>query len=479
MRATQFALLAVVVIVALGFALLADSLTSDIEHENFQATEEVMVDMANVLAAIVQSGIKNHTLDAEVLHQAWPLAVERRFEAAIFDLTKTQITTHVYLTDEHGVVIYDSDNDLNTGRDLGTAKDVYLTLKGAYGARSSRSKKDDSRTSVLHVAAPVYDGKNIIGVLTVRKPKLDQWPFIQQRRSKIQLSSVLIGSGIALFVGAVLFWYLQPLRRLTAYVQAIKRGERPSLPNLRASADVNTLAVALEEMREELEGRDYAATYVQTLTHELKSPLAAIQATSELLAEGTMDAEQRQRFTDNLRHESSRAEHLLRQMLRLAEVERLKALPVRTEVDLCHITHQAVAELAGAAAAKQVLCDVMLPTEVCPLQGDPALLQHAVINLLENALDFSPAGGRIEVALSKTNGQLSLQIRDQGPGIPDYALPRVFERFYSLKHPLTGRKGSGLGLCFVREAAELHSGSVTLTNRQGGGAVAELILPKM
>ena len=102
MRATQFALLAVVIIVALGFALLADSLTSDIEHENFQATEEVMVDMANVLAAIVQSGIKNHTLDAEVLHQAWPLAVERRFEAAIFDLTKTQITTHVYLTDEHG-----------------------------------------------------------------------------------------------------------------------------------------------------------------------------------------------------------------------------------------------------------------------------------------------------------------------------------------------------------------------------------------
>jgi two-component system sensor histidine kinase CreC len=74
---------------------------------------------------------------------------------------------------------------------------------------------------------------------------------------------------------------------------------------------------------------------------------------------------------------------------------------------------------------------------------------------------------------------VSLQIRDQGPGIPDYALPRLFERFYSLKHSLTGRKGSGLGLCFVREAAELHSGSVTLTNRQGGGAVAELILPKM
>jgi two-component system sensor histidine kinase CreC len=240
--------------------------------------------------------------------------------------------------------------------------DVYRTLKGAYGARSSRFDKDDSSTSTLHVAAPVYDGEKIIGVLTVRKPKLDQWPFIQQRRSKIVLSTVLIGSGIALFVGAVIFWYLQPLRRLTAYVQAVKRGERPTMPNLRASAEVNTLATALEDMREELEGRDYAATYVQTLTHELKSPLAAIQATSELLAEGKMDEPQRKRFADNLRHECDRAEHLLQQLVRLAEIERLKALPSKTEVDLAQLARQVCAELSGAAAARQVRCELDAPT---------------------------------------------------------------------------------------------------------------------
>ena len=78
---------------------------------------------------------------------------------------------------------------------------------------------------------------------------------------------------------------LQPLRQLTEYVLAVKRGERPAAPELKANSDVNTLAAALEEMREELEGRDYAATFVQTLTHELKSPLAAIRATAELLAE--------------------------------------------------------------------------------------------------------------------------------------------------------------------------------------------------
>jgi two-component system sensor histidine kinase CreC len=478
MRATQLALLAVVIIVALGFGLLADSQLRGIEHENFQATEEVMVDMANVLAAIVQSQTKDGKLNADALREAWPHALEREFEAAIFDLSKTHVTTHVYLADTEGVVIYDSDNDLHTGRGLIAFNDVRQTLAGGYGARSSRFVKEDSSTSVLHVAAPVYHGKDIIGVLTVRKPKLDQWPFIQQRRSKIVLSTALIGSGIALFVGAVLFWYLQPLRRLTAYVQAIKRGERPAMPNLRASADVNTLANALEEMREELEGRDYAATYVQTLTHELKSPLAAIQATSELLAEGQMDEPQRQRFADNLRHECGRAEHLLRQLVRLAEVERLKALPSKVEVDLGQLARQVCAEHSGAAAARQVRCELDTPGEPCRVNGDAVLMKHALINLLENAIDFSPAGGEVRMLLSTLDGHHQLRILDQGPGIPDYALPRLFERFYSLKHPQTGRKGSGLGLCFVRETVELHGGTVALANREEGGAIAEVRLPR-
>lgn len=437
-----------------------------------------MVDMANVLAAIVQSQTKDGKLNADALREAWPHALEREFEAAIFDLSKTHVTTHVYLADTEGVVIYDSDNDLHTGRGLIAFNDVRQTLAGGYGARSSRFVKEDSSTSVLHVAAPVYHGKDIIGVLTVRKPKLDQWPFIQQRRSKIVLSTALIGSGIALFVGAVLFWYLQPLRRLTAYVQAIKRGERPAMPNLRASADVNTLANALEDMREELEGRDYAATYVQTLTHELKSPLAAIQATSELLAEGQMDEPQRQRFADNLRHECGRAEHLLRQLVRLAEVERLKTLPSKVEVDLGQLARQVCAELSAAAAARQVRCELDTPGEPCRVNGDAVLMKHALINLLENAIDFSPAGGEVRMLLSTLDGHHQLRILDQGPGIPDYALPRLFERFYSLKHPQTGRKGSGLGLCFVRETVELHGGTVALANREEGGAIAEVRLPR-
>lgn len=479
MRVTQFSLLAVVIIVATGFGLLADHLMNNLERETYQATEEVLVDMANVLAAVVQAGVKHEELDPSVLREAYPLALERTFNAAIFDLEKTRVGTHVYLTDAKGVVVFDSDSELHTGRDLSEYLDVNLTLAGKYGARSSRYVPNDSSTSVLHVAAPVYaaDGKKVLGVLTVRKPKMDQWFFVQQRRSRIQISTLLIGAGIALFIGAVLYWVWQPLQRLTAYIQAIKRGERPARPDLRQSMEVNTLANALEDMREELEGRDYAATFVQTLTHELKSPLAAIRATSELLAENNMDEAQRRKFTASLQQECERTEHLIRQLLRLAEVERQKSLQKREALDLRQVVEQACAELKGAADARSVTWKMELPEAVCTVEGDAALLRRALVNVLENAVDFSPPNGEVEIRLVTADGVHRLGIADHGPGIPDYAVPRLFERFYSLKHKQTGRKGSGLGLCFAKEAAELHGGALTLRNGVQGGACAELVLP--
>lgn len=477
MRATRFSLLAVTLIVAGGFLLLTDTLMRNTEHETFQATEEVMVDMAHVLAGVVEAGIKDHKIDASMLRDGYPKALDQKFDALIFDLHKTKLTAHVYVTDAKGIVLYDSDNDLHTGMDLSTFNDVRLTLQGKYGARSSRTVKNDSSTSTLFVGAPIYDGKDIIGVLSVRKPKLDQWFFVQQKRSNIQLSTILIGTGIALFIGLVIYWVLQPLRQLTEYVLAVKRGERPAAPELKANSDVNTLAAALEEMREELEGRDYAATFVQTLTHELKSPLAAIRATSELLAENNMDEAQRKKFADALRNECERTEHLIRQLLRLAEVERQKTLQTRREVDLRSVVQHATSELVSMAEAKGVSFKTVLPDASCTITGDESLLHRAMMNLIENALDFSPTNGVVHIALATHEGRHTISIADQGPGIPDYALPRLFERFYSLKHKQTGRKGSGLGLCFAKETAELHGGTLALANRPGGGAQAVMELP--
>ena len=98
-------------------------------------------------------------------------------------------------------------------------------------------------------------------------------------------------------------------------------------------------------------------------------------------------------------------------------------------------------------------------------------------NLLENAIDFSPQGAAVEITLGTRSGKAELTIRDHGSGIPDYARQKVFDRFYSLRHPGSGRKGTGLGLTLVREAADLHGGAITLDPAPGGGTTATWTMP--
>ncbi|MCC8555211.1 ATP-binding protein, partial [Xanthomonas hortorum] len=94
-----------------------------------------------------------------------------------------------------------------------------------------------------------------------------------------------------------------------------------------------------------------------------------------------------------------------------------------------------------------------------------------------NAIAFSPEGSTVQLRTQVHDGHLQWSVEDRGSGVPDYALERVFERFYSLARPHTGQRSSGLGLPFVREVARLHGGEVALGNREGGGAVAVLKLP--
>ncbi|MCB1210798.1 MAG: two-component system sensor histidine kinase CreC, partial [Verrucomicrobiales bacterium] len=406
-----------------------------------------------------------------------PKALERKIHALIFDLEKNSVTCHVHVTDAHGIVIFDSDKGTLEGTDLSKFNDVRLTLQGQYGARSSRSDEADEMSSVIHVAAPIRHGDKIIGALVVRKAKLDQWRFIESQRNNVIISSALIGFGIAAFCAAVLFWVLRPIRLLTAWTQSIAEGRRAPQPNLGGGLEVRALGAAINNMREELDGRDYATSYVQTLTHELKSPLAAIRGTAELLQEEDMPEEDRRRFLANLQAESDRSERLLRQLLRLSEVERRRALNQKETFDLRETLSAALQETATAAAAKEIRIVMPEDDTALKVEGDAALLRRAFVNLIENAVDFSPEKSSIEISAARQGTSVEVRIRDHGPGIPEYAAARLFERFYSLKHQQTGRKGTGLGLAFVKETVDLHHGTITVANHPDGGTLAAMTIP--
>ncbi|MEA5672132.1 two-component system sensor histidine kinase CreC [Pseudomonas sp. MH2] len=429
-----------------------------------QSSEETLVDTANLLAEILHDDVKAGTLGQSRLPQVLESYGQRRPGADIWGLAKNQVSHRIYVTDAKGIVLLDSSGQA-LGKDYSRWNDVYLTLRGQYGARSTRSDPDDESTSVMHVAAPIMDNGQVIGVVTVAKPNSSLQPYIdrsEQRLLTLGLGLIVLG----LLVGAALSWWLaRSLRRLTRYAQAVSEGERAALPHYKGG-ELLQLATAVERMRTQLEGKAYVERYVHTLTHELKSPLAAIRGASELL-QGPMPDDQRARFASNIERESERLQQMIERLLNLARVEQMQALEDEQLVPLAALVDELLhgyatrIDGAGLQIRQQVTDGVLL---LC----DPFLLRQALANLVDNALDFTPAGGTVSFELVHDGDRVALSLFNQGEAIPDYAIERVSERFYSLPRPGTGRKSTGLGLNFVEEVMQLHGGALAVDNVEGG-----------
>ncbi|HVI58995.1 MAG TPA: two-component system sensor histidine kinase CreC [Luteimonas sp.] len=467
-------LLGYFVIVALAAWLLGNVFVQQVKPGVRQAMEDTLADTANVLAELATDDFLAGRID-DGRFAARVRALSRRdIGATIWGLRKHAADYRVYVTDARGIVVFDS-GGRDLGRDYSRWNDVYLTLRGQYGARSTRSDPGDPDSTVMHVAAPIRDARGaIVGVLTVAKPNQAIAPFIaRSQQAVLRWGLVLLGT--ALLVGIAAAWWLsRQLGRLQRYAHAVTAGERVALP--RTAGEFDDLGRALETMRDRLEGKQYVEQYVHALTHELKSPLSAIRGSAELL-EAPLPEADRARFVASIRVQGERMAQMIDKLLALAAVEHRQRLEQPAPVALAALLDEAVAQVETKAAAAGVSLSRTAVDPAAVAVGDAFLLRQAVANLLDNAIDFAPRGSAVEAGLRREGGSVCISVADRGPGVPDYAIGRVFERFYSLPRPDGGSRSSGLGLCFVAQVAELHGGQAALANRDGGGALATLDLP--
>lgn len=443
-----------------------------------QAMESTLVDAANVLAQMAAADLKAGRIDSGAFARDLGAAQRRNPRAMVWRFPKRSVDYRVTITDAAGVVVFDSRGQ-DLGRDNSRWNDVYRTLRGEYGARSSAEGDGDPNHTVMHVAAPIYDpddARRLIGVLTLSQPNRSIEPFIVASQRSILLRGAWL-IGISALIGLLMTWgLLRGIGRLNRYAQAVSAGAPVPPPPPRRD-EIGDLGRALETMRRKLEGKAYVEQYVQSLTHEMKSPLAAIRGAAELLQEPLPDAE-RQRFVRNIAEQQQRLTETIDKLLALAEVEQHGWLQRRERIALAPLFAQLAEALAPQLHASGVQLQVRAPEAELALAGDPYLLRQALHNLLDNAIAFSPEGAVVVLRAERdADARIALLVEDAGPGVPDYALERVFERFYSLARPATGQRSSGLGLSFVREVARLHGGEASLRNREGGGAVARLSLP--
>lgn len=477
-------LLGYVLVAMLACYLVFTIFLQEVKPTVRRATEGMLIDTASLLATIVAEELTSlDQVKKSAFGEAFRNVNSSPINANIDGIIKDKMAYRVYITDKNGLVIFDSDKQ-DEGKDFSRWNDVYLTLRGKYGARTTRTDPSDPSSSVMYVAAPIKIDGELVGVLTVSKPNQAMSVIIDKGERRI-----LIGGGIlisvALLIGVFIIWWInRSIKKLVRYANQVSNRENTILPKL-GSPELKALANALEEMRLKLDGKDYIEKYIHTLAHELKSPLSSIRAATEILqdsndkivlqTENLTNVKQTQsRFLSNIDQQTERMSVLIERMLQLARLEsrvgvNFKSVNMRELIEQLIDSKLVEAQLLGIDL-------ITIQNEAVKVKGDPFLLTQALSNVLSNALDFTPSGGQIEINAAVKGEYYSVEIKDTGTGIPDYAINRIYERFYSLPRPNKG-KSSGLGLSFVKEVAIVHNGSILIENRPDRqGTVATLMI---
>ena len=217
--------------------------------------------------------------------------------------------------------------------------------------------------------------------------------------------------------------------------------------------------------------------FVANVSHELRTPLTAIKGYAEALLDDADDVEAREKFLDIIHRHATRMERLVKDLLRLARLEAGQEVVELLPCDVRGLLQGIADDFEATAAQKQLTIDVQVEPAAVTLVTDAAKLHDIARNLIENAVNYTPEGGAIEVKAWRGNGLFQLTVADTGHGIAPDDLPRIFERFYRVDKSRTGPGGTGLGLSIVKHLAQVLGGEVTASNQPGGGALFTVTLP--
>ena len=217
--------------------------------------------------------------------------------------------------------------------------------------------------------------------------------------------------------------------------------------------------------------------FVANVSHELRTPLTAIKGYAEALLDDADDAEAREKFLDVIHRHASRMERLVKDLLRLARLDAGQEAVELVPCDVGGLLQGIANDFEAMAALKQQTIEVDVAPQAASLVTDAAKLHDIARNLIENAVNYTPEGGAIDVKAARIDGLFQLTVADTGHGIAPDDLPRVFERFYRVDKSRTGPGGTGLGLSIVKHLAQVLGGEVTASNQPGGGALFTVTLP--
>jgi len=217
--------------------------------------------------------------------------------------------------------------------------------------------------------------------------------------------------------------------------------------------------------------------FIANVSHELRTPLASLKSVIETLQEGALDDKAAAReFLARADAEVDRIVQIMEELLELSRIESGEVPLAAEPVQIGQVLARAVARLRHQAQRQGIELSLEAAPDLPPIQGDAERLERVAVNLIHNALKFTPAGGAVRVQAACQDGSVVVKVSDTGAGIAAEELPRIFERFYKVERARSGA-GTGLGLAIVKHTVEAHGGAVAVESEEGRGATFSFSLP--
>lgn len=269
-------------------------------------------------------------------------------------------------------------------------------------------------------------------------------------------------------------------RSFSATVAPITPFETPGTMGSHSSAPTRGVVVVLHEITELRRLEQVRKDFVANVSHELRTPLTAIQGFAETLLSGALeDKDNNRRFVEIIGNHAARLSRLSTDLLRLSQIEAGKMNADSQPIDLKHLVESGVETAKAAAAQKTLMVTTLdLPPNLPRVRGDANLLSEVLRNLLDNAIQYTPAGGRVEVSAAIDSGFAVVTVSDTGIGIPQSDQPRIFERFYRVDAARSREVGgTGLGLSIAKHIVEAHGGKIWVESTVGSGSSFHFAVP--
>lgn len=328
----------------------------------------------------------------------------------------------------------------------------------------------------LAVFVPVFQGPNLVAVMQVATP-------LSQTDAVLRWLLFALISGTALVAVTALLlslWatrtIINPLGRVVAVSQQVAQGDLEARTNLRSRNEIGQLGAAFDHMVTQLQAAfTTQRRFIADAAHELRTPLTAVGGLVEMLMLGAIaDPAQQRRSLQRMNGELERMGRLVDDLLTLSRLDARPSLR-REPVDLAALAREVALGMPGITLDHQLTIQAPSPVIIA---GDPDRLRQVVLNVLENARKYTPAGGSIRMTVEQHDNTAIVAITDTGIGIPAADVPHVWDRFYRVDQARTRASGgTGLGLAIVKGIVEAHGGRVALTSIVGEGTTVTLMFP--